>query len=66
VTSTTARTTANVVVTVAGLAVAYVVLTTPPLRRAAFSALRWWLGASVPVYLASEVRRAWVESSRAA
>jgi len=50
----------------AGIAAAYVVLTTPPLRRLAVRGLRMWLGASVPVYVASEVRRAWMESGRAA
>lgn len=61
-----ARTAANVVVGIAGAAVAYVVLTTPPLRRAAFRGLRLWLGASVPVYLLREARHAWRESGRAA
>jgi hypothetical protein len=65
-TSAGARTAANVVVVSVGLAAAYVILTTPPLRRTAFRLLRWWLGASVPVYVATEVRRAWVESSRPA
>ena len=62
----TARTTANVVLAAAGLAAAYVVLTTPPLRRLAFQAVRVWLGASVPVFLLQETHRAWVESGRAA
>ncbi len=61
-----ARTAANVVLASAGVAAAYVVLTTPPLRRFALRATRVWLGASIPVYLAREVRRAWVESARAA
>jgi hypothetical protein len=65
-TRSTARTIANVALASAGLAAAYVVITTPPLRRLAFRAVRWWLGASVPVYLATEVHRAWVESARAA
>ena len=58
-----ARTVANVVLAVAGAAAAYVVLTTPPLRRVAIRAVRLWLGASVPVYLATQVREAWVQSS---
>jgi len=45
---------------------AYVVLTTPPLRRLAVRATRVWLGASVPVYLANEIRKAWVESAASA
>jgi hypothetical protein len=59
-----ARTAANVVLASAGVAAAYVVLTTPSLRRLAFRATRWWLGASVPVYLLSQVRLAWVQSAR--
>jgi len=65
-TRTGAQTVANLAVVTVGLAAAYVILTTPPLRRTAFKVLRWWLGASVPVYVATEVRRAWVESSRPA
>ena len=63
-TERTARTVANVVLLSAGVAAAYVVLTTPPLRRFAVRATRVWLGASVPLYLLTEVRRAWVESAR--
>ena len=59
-----ARTAANVVLGVAGMAAAYVVLTNPPLRRFALRAIRVWLGASVPIYLATEAGRAWVESAR--
>ena len=59
-----ARTVANVVLATAGLAAAYVIVTTPPLRRLAGQAFRVWLGTSVPLYLASEVRQAWVESGR--
>jgi hypothetical protein len=55
---------ANVVMVTAGLAAAYVVITTPPLRRLLPIAARRWLGATVPVYLASETHRAWVESGR--
>jgi hypothetical protein len=48
----------------AGVAAAFVVITTPPLRRLAFRAARVWLGGSVPAYLAGETRRAWAESGR--
>jgi hypothetical protein len=65
-TSTRARTVANVVLVSAGVAAAYVVLTTPPLRRLVFRAARIWLGASVPVYLVGQTRQAWVESGRPA
>jgi len=61
-----ARTVANVLIASAGVAAAYVVLTTPPLRRLAFQAMRVWLGATVPVFLVEETRRAWVESAGAA
>jgi hypothetical protein len=64
--TSTARTVANVMLASAGLAAAYVVITTPPLRRLAIRAVRIWLGASVPAYLVTEVRRAWIESARAA
>ena len=57
-----AHTTANVVLVAAGLAAAYVVMTTPPLRRLAFRAARVWLGASIPAYLVGETRRAWIAS----
>jgi hypothetical protein len=63
-TDATARTVANVVLASAAVAAAYVVLTRPPLRRLAFRAVRLWLGASLPVYLANEARLAWMESAR--
>jgi hypothetical protein len=66
VTSATTRTVANVVLASAGVAAAYVVLTTPPLRRLTIRAVRLWLGASVPAYLLEQTRRAWVESARSA
>jgi hypothetical protein len=65
-TEQTARTVANVVLATAGVAAAYVVLTTPPLRRLALRGLRLWLGASVPLYLLSQTHDAWVESGRGA
>ena len=65
-TSTRARIVANVVLVSAGVAAAYVVLTTPPLRRLVFRAAQIWLGASVPVYLVNQTRQAWLESGRAA
>lgn len=64
-TKANARVAANVVLGVAGVAAAYVVLTTPSLRRLAFRAGRLWLGASVPMFLLTEASRAWVESGRA-
>ena len=47
-TSANARTVANVVLISAGVAAAYVVITTPPLRRLALRGLHVWLGASIP------------------
>ena len=59
-----ARTAANVVLMSVGVAAAYLVLSKPPLRRLAVRAVRLWLGASVPVYLLGETRRAWQQSTR--
>jgi hypothetical protein len=61
-----ARTVANLILVAAGVAAAYIVIMTPPLRRMTLRALRLWLGATVPVYLANEARAAWVESGRPA
>lgn len=58
-----ARAAADAVLIVAGVAAAYVVLTSPPLRRLKRLGLRYWLGASVPVYVFAQLRRAWVESA---
>jgi hypothetical protein len=65
-TTSSARTAANVLMGLAGAAAAYVFLTKPPLRRLLVRSVRIWLGASVPAYLLSQVGRAWVESKRAA
>lgn len=65
-TGTTARSVAHVVLAAAGVAAAYVVYTTPPLRRLASGATRLWLGTSVPEYVLRSVGRAWVESGRVA
>jgi uncharacterized membrane protein len=61
-TDANARTVANVVLVSAGVAAAYVILTKPPLRRLAFRAVEFWLGASLPVFLLNQAREAWVES----
>ncbi len=63
-TDATARTVANVVLASAAVAATYVVLTRPPLRRLAFRAVRLWLGATIPVYLANEARLAWMEAAK--
>jgi hypothetical protein len=57
-----ARTAANVVLVSAGVAAAYLVLTKPPLRRLAVRAVQLWLGASLPAFLLTQAREAWVES----
>jgi uncharacterized membrane protein len=61
-TDANARATADLVLLSAGVAAAYVVLTRPPLRRLAFGAIRYWLGASVPVFLLTQARQAWIAS----
>jgi hypothetical protein len=59
-----ARTAANVVLATAGVTVAVVVFRSPLLRRLAWRAVQLWLGASVPLYLADQVRQAWMQSAR--
>lgn len=58
-----ARTVANVVLAVAAVGAAYYVLRTPPLRRLAWQLARAWLTGSLPVWFATEVRRAWDASA---
>lgn len=65
-TRSAARAVANVVLLSAGIAAAYVVVTTPPLRRLAANGLPWWLAAGVPAYIGSQVRQAWLRSGRTA
>jgi len=64
-TTESARTTSTVILASAGVVAAYVVLTTPPLRRLAVLGVRLWLGASVPTYLLSQIGHAWAESGSA-
>lgn len=59
-----ARTAANVLLASAGAAAAYVIVTTPSLRRLVLRATQLWLGASIPVYVLNQVRHAWVQSAR--
>jgi len=63
-TSTTARTVANVVLVSAGIAAVCVVLSNPRGRRIAGRLVRLWLGASVPTYLLAETTRAWAQSGQ--
>jgi hypothetical protein len=64
-TTESARTVSNAILVTAGVAAAYVVLTTPPLRRLAVVGVRLWLGASLPAFLLSQVGRAWAEAGQA-
>ena len=63
-TERTAQTVANIAVMSAGVGVGYAVMANPRLRRLAWRAMRLWLGASLPAYLALQVRQAWQESNR--
>ncbi|MEQ1727636.1 MAG: hypothetical protein ABL982_04570 [Vicinamibacterales bacterium] len=65
-TRSAARTVANAVLVSAGVAAAYVVITTPSLRRLATGTTRLWLGASIPAFLLRQAGQAWVESGRRA
>jgi len=64
-TTESAHAVSTAILVTAGVAAAYVVLTTPPLRRLAFMGVRLWLGSSVPVYLITQVGRAWAEAGNA-
>jgi hypothetical protein len=59
-----ARTKASLILGLAGVVAAYVVVTTPPLRRLALRAGRYYLGTKVPVYLVAATHQAWIESKR--
>jgi len=60
-----ARAASTAILVSAGVVAAYVVLTTPPLRRLAIFGVRLWLGASVPAYLVKQVGQAWAEAGNA-
>jgi hypothetical protein len=66
VTPAGARRAANLVLLSAGVAAAAAVVANPPLRRLVWAGMRYWLGATIPVYLMSEARAAWKESGRRA
>jgi hypothetical protein len=63
-TKRSARAVANVILVSAGVAAAGAILASPPLRRLAGHAVRWWLGASIPVFLVAQAMEAWTQSSR--
>lgn len=63
-TERTAQTVAGIAVMSAGVGVGYAVLANPRLRRFAWRAFRLWLGASLPAYLAVQVREAWNDTRR--
>jgi len=55
---------ANVALGAVAIMAAYVVVTTPPLRRVAFRGFRLWLGVTIPAFVTAELRRAWVEAAK--
>jgi hypothetical protein len=59
-----ARTAANAVMAAAAAGTAYAVLRAPRLRRLAWQVARSWLRGPLPVWAATEVRRAWQMSGR--
>ncbi len=61
-TSAASRTVANVALASAGVAAAAVVISRPERRRLAGRLPRIWVGAGVPMYLLTEIGRAWVQS----
>jgi hypothetical protein len=62
VTDDHARVLANLAVVGVGAVAAYYVITTPPLRRAAWSLLKYGILTGLPQYVWQETRRAWEES----
>jgi hypothetical protein len=52
-----------VVLASAGVAAAYVIFTTPPLRRVLLAAATRWLGTDPAAYLIGQVRGAWAASA---
>jgi hypothetical protein len=63
-TEESARKIANVVLGAAVLGAAYVIVTTPPLRRLASRLARVALTGTLPAWLGKEVQQAWMESGR--
>lgn len=64
-TENTARSVANVVLAAAAVGAAYVVVTTPPLRRLAWRLAVTALTGTLPLWLRQEVHQAWIDSGRA-
>jgi hypothetical protein len=60
----TSRNVANATLAVAAGIVVYVVLRTPSLRRAAWQVARTGITATIPGFLAHEVRAAWEASGQ--
>lgn len=58
-----ARTVANLIVGAGVLAIGFVILRNPRLRRVAWSLAKTAVTTTVPVYLANEVRTAWKASA---
>ena len=64
-TDTTARRLADGILVAAVLGAAYVVVTTPRLRRMAAGLASTMLTSTLPGWLSAEIGRAWAESDRA-
>jgi hypothetical protein len=61
-TRSSARVVANVAMVSVGVAAAYVVVTTPTLRRLAAIAVRHWLAPGLALTLLADAGRAWNET----
>lgn len=59
-----ARAAANAILAVTALGAAYLVVTTPPLRRLAWRLAVTGLTSALPAWVAHEVRQAWAESGQ--
>jgi hypothetical protein len=63
-TEDSARKVANVILGAAALGAAYIVVSTPQLRRLAWRLARTALTGTLPAWLGKEVHQAWIESGR--
>jgi hypothetical protein len=62
-TDETAGTVANVLIGAAAVGVAYYIVKTPPLRRAAWKLVVAAMTGTIPAWLTTEVHHAWTESA---
>ena len=63
-TEESARKVANVILGAAALGAAYLVVTTPPLRKLVWRLTRTALTGTIPAWFGKEVHQAWVDSGR--